>query len=622
MAGIKISALPAATDVVATDVAPLVSGGVTTKATPAQMVAAALNQTPVAIAQGGTGADTAAVARTNLGVPSTTGAGASGTWGIGISGNAATATTANTASSATNATNATNLTGGAAGSLPRQTNAGVTSMLPIGSNGQVLKVVGSTIAWAAEGGGAALVGRTDSATPFETSLGYQANLNGTGVNNSCLGYQAGYGLTTGSNNTLIGKNAGDNITVGSYNTGVGDSALGGTGSNNTALGYYAGAALTTGASNVFIGANAGDSATATSFAVAIGQSALGQATTSTGTVAIGGNCLSALTTGSSNTCIGYFSGSSLVDGNTNVAVGLNSLRNSVSGASNVAIGMNAMQLSTGNGNTVIGFNSGDAMTSANNTVALGYNAAGSVTTGNANTCIGYQSGNTLTVGGNNTFIGIGSGSQVTTGSNNTIVGGYTGAAALTKNVVLSDGTGVVRQQFNQNGAMSFDGTNYGQPGQVLVSNTTNSAPSWVYPAIWDSIYVNGNFTTGPDKEVYLWNCSDTNGIATLPNATTNSGQMVIIKRADTNTSNTLTVNTTNGQLIDGATTDSISTLNAVTYFAYGGAWYIINVYNKTTPSLPAPQLTSTMGGDGDAFVTFTPIEGATGYDVLVDPNGN
>ena len=46
------------------------------------------------IANGGTGATTAAGARTNLGVPANDGTGASGTWGISITGNAATATTA------------------------------------------------------------------------------------------------------------------------------------------------------------------------------------------------------------------------------------------------------------------------------------------------------------------------------------------------------------------------------------------------------------------------------------------------------------------------------------------------------------------------------------------------
>lgn len=48
--------------------------------------------TDLAIADGGTGASTASGARTNLDVPSTTGSGASGTWGISVSGNAATVT--------------------------------------------------------------------------------------------------------------------------------------------------------------------------------------------------------------------------------------------------------------------------------------------------------------------------------------------------------------------------------------------------------------------------------------------------------------------------------------------------------------------------------------------------
>ena len=61
----------------------------------------------LAVASGGTGSTSASGARLNLDVPSTTGGGASGTWGINISGSAASATSATTASTA-NALNSSN----------------------------------------------------------------------------------------------------------------------------------------------------------------------------------------------------------------------------------------------------------------------------------------------------------------------------------------------------------------------------------------------------------------------------------------------------------------------------------------------------------------------------------
>lgn len=68
----------------------------------------------LSVARGGTGATDAGTARSNLSVPSTTGSGASGTWNISISGNAATATNATNATNATTASNANALGGVAA----------------------------------------------------------------------------------------------------------------------------------------------------------------------------------------------------------------------------------------------------------------------------------------------------------------------------------------------------------------------------------------------------------------------------------------------------------------------------------------------------------------------------
>jgi hypothetical protein len=79
------------------------------------------------IANGGTNSTTQAGARTALDVPTRTGGDASGTWGISITGNAATATSATSATTATSATsattatsatNATNLTGTATSNIP------------------------------------------------------------------------------------------------------------------------------------------------------------------------------------------------------------------------------------------------------------------------------------------------------------------------------------------------------------------------------------------------------------------------------------------------------------------------------------------------------------------------
>lgn len=94
-----------------------------------------------------------------VGAPKADGTGATGTWAINISGNAATATAATTATSATTATTAgsattsgtaTNIAGGAANRIPYQTSAGATSFVvaPTVPN-TYLEWSGSAFQWSA-----------------------------------------------------------------------------------------------------------------------------------------------------------------------------------------------------------------------------------------------------------------------------------------------------------------------------------------------------------------------------------------------------------------------------------------------------------------------------------------
>ena len=116
------------------------------------------------------------------------------------SGNAATAT------SATTATTATNIAGGASGSLPYQTGSGATSLLGIGSTGQVLKVVGGLPAWSSDSSG---VNITDDTTTNATYYPLLANAT-TGnitteyVSSTKLTFNPSTGVLYNSGNVGIG----------------------------------------------------------------------------------------------------------------------------------------------------------------------------------------------------------------------------------------------------------------------------------------------------------------------------------------------------------------------------------------------------------------------------------
>jgi hypothetical protein len=126
----------------------------------------------------------------------------------------------------------------------------------------------------------------------------------------------------------------------------------------------------------------------------------------------------------------------------------------ISGAKTFSLDLLVNGLTVGKGggsvstNTAIGTSSLQANTGGSYNTAIGLNALKLNTNGANNTSIGADSLSSLTTGINNTAIGYVSGSSITTGSNNTIIGNYAGTAAMSNNIVLADGAGNIRYQWN------------------------------------------------------------------------------------------------------------------------------------------------------------------------------
>ena len=160
----------------------------------------------------------------------------------------------------------------------------------------------------------------------------------SGINNVCIGKNAGTDITTHDNNVLIGYAAGTNVTSNS----------------SIMIGYRAGESVVTGTGNIFMGYDSGKEQTE-----------------------------------SGSTAIGYESARN-INGRENTVLGYQALKgngSSLAAWRNVAIGYKAMTvITTGDNNIAVGLNAGDSITTGSNNTFIGDSADGAATGDNQIAC--------------------------------------------------------------------------------------------------------------------------------------------------------------------------------------------------------------------------------------------
>lgn len=253
---------------------------------------------------------------------------------------------------------------------------------------------------------------------YNTAIGYEAMLSGTGINsdyNIGIGYQA-FLNSEGQNNIVIGKEA--------YQNAIN------THQNNIAVGTYSMSSLTgTSEFNIAIGFNSMRYYKNNSFKnIAIGTDAMVDGDSSPWNIGIGNATLSNVSSSQDNIAIGNWALHNLgynCDGN--IGIGFNALYSAKKNSNyNIGIGDSAGRNVSGSFNVFMGieagfgFDSGVNLSSASYSTALGYYAMGGIVKGLRNTALGYGAGQVI-YGNDN--ICIGSETQVS-GTDNILIGNF------------------------------------------------------------------------------------------------------------------------------------------------------------------------------------------------------
>jgi hypothetical protein len=219
--------------------------------------------------------------------------------------------------------------------------------------------------------------------------------------------------------------------------------------------------------------------------------------------------------------------------------------------SNIKLGdTNFGAITTGSNNIAIGSSALSSITTSNANIGIGNSALASVVNGAFNIALGFGVGASITSGSNNTLFGYGAGQSITTGNYNTILGAYAGTAAMDNNIVLSDGQGNVRYQWN--------GTNNAFTGAATFSSSVTASSFFQANDGTRNVYLNPNADFGAGAFPTLQVVSN----HALQFATNNTLRMTISSGGNVGIGTSSPVNYTNYRSlhISGATSTSSAIL--------------------------------------------------------------
>lgn len=411
---------------------------------------------------------------------------------------------------------------------------------------------------------------------YVISLGTVAGANNTGSNNVHLGRSSGYS-NTGDHNNYLGFRSGSSNS-GDFNNALGFSSGEYTsGNDNNFFGRSAGAGTiiendtvyNSGSGNNFIGRSSGEFNTSGSNNSFIGQFAGNSNTTGNENIYIGSSTAKSNNVGIRNTVIGTLAYATNIDGIHNVILGSNAGRQNVNGSRNVLIGYQSGYYESGSDKLYI-----------ENTVS------------DKPLVYGDFSSNELTINGSFKSSydgGVNSGyNQGSFARFNNSSTGSSSVALSTENSLTASIQGI-RTGVGSNGVAvgdlylnAFNSSGPGsQPGRVVLKNNGNVGIGTVTPKA--TLDVEGSISNSIKAVTSSYVISDSdytvlasgNTTITLPTASGIKGVIYIIKNIDS-ASNTITIQTSSSQEIDGSSTVLLTNqYEKIAIQSDGNNWYII-----------------------------------------------